>query len=353
MNNAPSNSDIEISIFGPGIGEAIAFHYKNSWILIDSCIDHIVNKPTTLQYLQSLSVDIESSVKLIILTHWHDDHIKGAYQLIHECRNAQIVLPNAFEDKNFRKLAIIYAKRNMVNPNGFDEVTKIIQHIVQNKRNFCFGSVDTLLLQETIDADNLNVYSISPSSYAKLMSDISISSLIESHSQRINPPKHNYFSIGTLININNESYLFGADLENLNNDQLGWEHVINHCICIKNKKSQFYKISHHGSYNGDNAKIWSEFLIKNPIVAITPYSRGKIKLPSESDFKRIKKQSRKVYLTCKEPTSKFKDKATLKATQKILKNLKIIAKNNGHIRIRINTKTKEENIELINNAVQL
>lgn len=201
MNNAPFFSEIEISVFGPGIGEAIAFHYKDNWILIDSCIDHNTNKPVALQYLKKLSVDIESRVKLIVLTHWHDDHIKGSSQLIKECKNAKIVLPNVFKEQEFRKLAVIYSKRSMVNPNGFDELTKILHHILQKEPDFCFGSVDTLLHQEEAGTDILNIYAISPSSYVKFKNDVSLSSILQSHSQRINPPKHNYSSIATLMSV--------------------------------------------------------------------------------------------------------------------------------------------------------
>lgn len=287
------------------------------------------------------------------MTHWHDDHIKGSSQLIKECKNAKIVLPNVFKEQEFRKLAVIYSKRSMVNPNGFDELTKILHHILQKEPDFCFGSVDTLLHQEEAGTDILNIYAISPSSYVKFKNDVSLSSILQSHSQRINPPKHNYSSIATLINVNDDSFLFGADLEEFNKSTMGWGHVINHCKCINNTKSCFFKISHHGSHNGDNAKIWSDFLINNPIAAITPYSRGKTKLPSETDISRIKSRTDRAFLTCYNLTSKFKDKTTLKAGKNILKNLRFIAKNNGQVRIRINTETKEEKVELFNDAVEL
>ena len=151
MTNVPSPNEIEISVFGPGIGEAIAFHYNNNWILIDSCIDQKTNKPASLNYLQSLSVDLKTSVKLIILTHWHDDHIRGASEMIQKCPNARIVLSDALKNDDFLQLAVIYSKRKMVLPNGFDEFTKILQQIRDDDRDLKFGSVDKALFHDSTD----------------------------------------------------------------------------------------------------------------------------------------------------------------------------------------------------------
>jgi hypothetical protein len=50
----PAPDEVEIVIFGPGIGEAIAVHIGyNQWLLVDSCRVGNNKRPAALQYLES------------------------------------------------------------------------------------------------------------------------------------------------------------------------------------------------------------------------------------------------------------------------------------------------------------
>ena len=74
----PEPNEIEVSVFGPGYGEAILIHCgENQWIEIDSCIDVDTKQPATLQYFSQLGIEPASALKLIVASHWHDDHIRG------------------------------------------------------------------------------------------------------------------------------------------------------------------------------------------------------------------------------------------------------------------------------------
>src|SRR6187399_53781 len=71
----PADSDIEVSIFGPGFGECIIVHIGGGrWIVIDSCVDRSRGIPACLGYFQDIGVD-PLTVELILVTHWHDDHV--------------------------------------------------------------------------------------------------------------------------------------------------------------------------------------------------------------------------------------------------------------------------------------
>ncbi len=72
VKTPPAKDEIEISIFGPGIGECILLHLgDNEWIVVDSCIDRITHGPIGIKYLKDLNVNLATSVKLFIITHWH------------------------------------------------------------------------------------------------------------------------------------------------------------------------------------------------------------------------------------------------------------------------------------------
>lgn len=66
----PDPEELEISIFGPGYGEAIALHIGHGqWILIDSCSEPRSGKPAPLEYLHQLDINISQAVRLIVATH--------------------------------------------------------------------------------------------------------------------------------------------------------------------------------------------------------------------------------------------------------------------------------------------
>ena len=55
----PAPDSIDISIFGPGIGECCVFHIGDGkWFVVDSCTD-TSGSPVALTYLQQLGVDVD------------------------------------------------------------------------------------------------------------------------------------------------------------------------------------------------------------------------------------------------------------------------------------------------------
>jgi hypothetical protein len=63
---APSLDEVEITVFGPGYGEAISVHVGDGcWLLADSCVLPSSSKPASLDYLERIGVSF-SDVKVII-----------------------------------------------------------------------------------------------------------------------------------------------------------------------------------------------------------------------------------------------------------------------------------------------
>ena len=73
----PQANEIEVSLFGPGYGECVLLHLGFSdWVIVDSCLNKD-KSPPVLEYLRALGQDPAQVVKLVVATHWHDDHIGG------------------------------------------------------------------------------------------------------------------------------------------------------------------------------------------------------------------------------------------------------------------------------------
>ena len=103
----PKHNEIEISCFGPGFGESIVIHLGNSeWIIIDSCTNNIDPLPASINYLNSIKVKVETQVKIVLATHWHDDHIKGIADTLERCKNAVFYCSDALRTDEFRDLIV-------------------------------------------------------------------------------------------------------------------------------------------------------------------------------------------------------------------------------------------------------
>jgi len=60
----PAADEIEVTLFGPGYGEAIAVHLgEGVWLLVDSCVDPDSKAPASGTYLEGFGVD-PSQVRL-------------------------------------------------------------------------------------------------------------------------------------------------------------------------------------------------------------------------------------------------------------------------------------------------
>src|SRR4051812_4423421 len=103
----PAPDELEVSVFGPGVGEGILVHLGGGdWIVVDSCVDRTVmpGEPAALGYLQSLRVDPAQAIRLVVVTHWHDDHIGGIGRVFEKASSAKLACSAALTSSEFLTL---------------------------------------------------------------------------------------------------------------------------------------------------------------------------------------------------------------------------------------------------------
>ncbi len=332
------NNNFELVIFGSGYGECILVKLKNDyWAVIDSLLDY--NKePIAYSYLKKLGLIPEKVIKLIIASHFHDDHIKGMAKLIKKCVNSDFALSASLSTEDF--FIIIELKNHDRAPtkSGINELNEIIQTLNSRKKSPIWCLQNKYLHEKYLPSDiSLEALSPSDKTYINFLGDIRkiINSAI------LTPQSPNNYSVVLKLKIKNLNILLGSDLEITKDDKTGWTAVIN-SKNFMNEKSQIYKIPHHGSKTADKEEIWN-ILLNNPIGIVTAFNRGKKKLPSEDDLKRLNNNCQQLYYTSlpKNKKPNRRDNPAERQLNLISKNRKIIeSKCNNYIRFTCNGKKK-------------
>lgn len=315
----PKQDEIELSVFGPSFGECSVIHLgDNRWAIIDSCTYTGIADPVPLHYLSLLGVS-PSAVESILITHWHDDHCKGISKLIDACPNAKIWIAQTLTDREFiRFVKRISKNKTTVAGLKTTEFNAVLNEIVRRKTsgspNYGFASQGMTLLNMHGRSFSHNgavrhvALSPSPGDQYEFLVRIA-EAMPQARQQKgsLGSPSPNEVSVATLLEIGPSSIILGADLEN-NKPSSGWD-----AILAANRVNPFgmpaavYKVAHHGSLTAHHPGIWKELLVANdPIAILTPWSRGRGRLPNKDGIKEITDATRRAFATTAEAGSRPK-----------------------------------------------
>ncbi|MFV9691197.1 MAG: MBL fold metallo-hydrolase [Desulfobacteria bacterium] len=301
MLTPPLKEEIEISIFGPGYGECILVHIGfNDWIIIDSCISPSSKEPCAIEYLSSIGVPLDTGVKLVVATHWHDDHIRGIGKTVNSCSNATFVCSDGLLTKEFVTFIKAYGARSGLTE-GVNEFDIVLKSLETSHRTPKYASAEKALWKRK--GPNFKppccITALSPADFAIHLAKIQLKELFpqENITKRdVVAPQPNNVAVVIWVEVGDICLLLGSDLENSPDKRHGWAAIVDSNLRPRGIASVF-KIPHHGSKNADLPEVWQNMLIKNPLAVMTPFSKGNVSLPTLEDINRIKSQTSEAYIT--------------------------------------------------------
>ena len=294
MQQKPKATEAEITVFGPGYGESVVVHFGDDrWFLVDSTLGNRESKPASIRYLRSLGVDLEDSVELVIITHWHDDHIRGAVATIDACPKARICVSQALTEEEFRKFAgALSSNTQSAHGSGVDEFIGVVERMMMAGRGPLRGSQDKRIL--SIGAGHLShnqsfeLWTLSPSDFQTTVSEAKFADRQPEAGKAIKravPTGPNNHSVALWLVFGDANVILGADLETTADPRAGWDSVVS----SKNRPQgpvDYLKVPHHGSVTGHHDGLWEDVLKGNPVAVLTPWNRNK-GLPQPPDIARL------------------------------------------------------------------
>ncbi len=156
----PEQDVLEVTLIGPGYGECILLHIGNgSWVIVDSCID-ADSRPVALAYFQGLGLNPADVVRLIVASHWHDDHIRGMGELVDVCTSAHFCCASALRAEEFLAMMDSVASRPMSKVNsGMKEIYRVRSLLEKRSTRPVFAIAN----RRIFSFDNCEFWSLSPS----------------------------------------------------------------------------------------------------------------------------------------------------------------------------------------------
>lgn len=317
---------LEIIVLGgnSGKGESIIVRTYDQIIIIDSFIDHQSGDPAPIAFLNSISEDI-NKVKLVIASHWHDDHIRGLDSILNLCSNAELVISDALTVDEFQTLVYNEYKKPIENTSmttfhnlllGISKSGKPPIYAIQDRSIYTFS-------------DGSELWSISPSDQTVHDSRLELVKLLEDYGdQSTSIPSNlgNHYSIVLLIKSHNKNTVLGGDLEISKSPKKGWDAVVNLSKLKSIDEINVFKVPHHGSRTSYSDEV-SKKLNVSSLIAISAYSNSS--LPKSEMIEKYAGHSQNLYLTfCKKNGATSRTVGRI--ADKIIENNKRIRFNKGN-----------------------
>jgi hypothetical protein len=318
----------------------------NQWLVVDSCRVGNDKKPAPLAYLEKLGVKPAEAVRLVVATHWHNDHIKGLREIAELCEQAKFVCPQVLLGPQFATFLELQNKDASFtsDTSEFDGIIRDftrsgrmtnrddhpLLYAVANKRVFARHATDKTCACE--------IFALSPSdpaitSWLQMLSEMMAPK--KSLRKRTIPPQPNQISSILWLTVGSTKILLSADMEEDGNKTGGWKIIVE-----SNERPQgnasVNKVAHHGSENGHCDEVWSQMLEADPIAIITPYNCGRKKLPAETDIKRITQLTKRAFITSplKDRTFRGKTGSVNRTIHEVTRKIRTLDAENGYIRLR-------------------
>jgi beta-lactamase superfamily II metal-dependent hydrolase len=360
---------VEISLFGPGYGECAVIHVGGGdWVIVDSCLNKD-SLPVALQYLHSLGLNPAQVVKLVVATHWHDDHVRGLGAAFSQCAIAEFVCADALRCDEFLTLARLVKDPSTVTSPGLREFNQILD--VLSERKPLSAAVATPIWavanrhlwrrpRQNDQTPSCNIYSLSPSDASITLARNDITRLIphEGEAKRhIASPTPNHVAVVLWIVVGHVRILLGSDLENTSDPTMGWSQIVASPTRPEGKATVF-KVPHHGSETGHHPEVWAHMLEENPIVVLTPFMRGRSRLPTRADAERICRQSTESYATANTQPRQARNRSNIvnKTIRETVRDLREVPVATGQIRLRtsaVEPSNPNWSVELLGSAISL
>lgn len=342
----PTAHEVELSLFGPGVGECVVVHAGDGdWVVVDSCVETTTGRPIALRYLEDLGIDPAGAVRLIVVSHWHDDHIRGLAPVVAAASGAAVACSAALNHKEFFTL-VAAGERAMTESPGTAEFGRVLDLLAARSpagvRPASIGPIwataDRRLWWRSGGAGvAAEAWALSPSSASFTLAQRALAALLPrpgTPKRRLVSPMPNEAAVVVWIEVGPLRLLLGSDLVASSNPLTGWQAIVQSTTRPAGT-AHVFKVPHHGAASADDPAVWSTMLEPSPQAALTPFNRGRF-LPTDADVARLRGRTPHGYCTARRGgwSPPRLDAAVERTLKETVRARRMVTGPMGHVRVR-------------------
>ncbi len=340
-SRAPEPDEVEVSLLGPGTGEAVVVHLgDNDWIVVDSCLHRDTRENAVIEYLDLLRVKPED-VRLLVASHAHDDHITDFATLVDAYPDALVACSAATTAEEF--FALLEQDIHFVELRHavYKEFNRIFD-LMQKRRVASPGYTYTWAFETrelwgrpTIGSVPLaSVGALSPSDVAVTRSKRAFASLAAAAGERPTILQHdpNELTVAVWVTVGKLRILLGSDLKN-GPAGCGWTRVVTAAL-TNGERASVFKVPHHGDPRADHPGVWENLLDPAPTAIVAPYRPSH--RPRPEDLVRLCQRTPETYMTAHPGfrLAKGLPRTAAASLSDLALNVRETDRHAGHVRLR-------------------
>jgi beta-lactamase superfamily II metal-dependent hydrolase len=272
------------------------------WAIVDSCLSSTSRQPIAIEYLKHLGVNPATAVRLVVASHFHDDHIRGLNAIVEVSPNAKFVCSAALGVDEFFQLVEANSQvgTRESTTQEFDGVLNLLDARARLHARAVgpdYGLHGTILFERAGLVDS-QVRAVSPSSTTVTAAHLRLASLLPSVASAKKPIADigaNELSLAIWLRVGKVSAILAADLERGRPGE-GWQAVVESAVRPLGEAAVF-KVAHHGSPNARHEDVWTKMLELAPVAVVTAYARGVRKRPAKADLDWLQERTSRLYVT--------------------------------------------------------
>lgn len=316
---------------------------QGNWLVVDSCIDPRSSRPAPLQYLESLGVDAGQAVKVVLASHWHDDHVRGLATVLEACSSAEFWVSQALVPREFLQLVHAFEPGSMIRgTSGTREFGRVLELLDSRsrpeERSPRWAVADRLIWRADSGPVDCRIHAMSPSDASITLAKRQLQRLFPEEmtpKRRLPAQSENHFAVVLWIEIGGANLLLGGDLLETGDPATGWSAVLGSSI-RSGRRASVFKVPHHGSLSAHHDDVWTEMLGSEPLAVLTPWARGGRYLPTSKDIDRILGLAGEAYSASavRRPKPKFASRTVQRTVTEVAKRVWVAEARLGHLRCR-------------------
>lgn len=305
-------------------------------------------------------MSVSRAVRLVVATHWHDDHVSGLAGIVDACTSAVFACSSALLKEEFLTLIEAYSAPLLGSDTGVSEFDRVLEVLQRTGRDVKEASVGKALWQQDAswapDGFPCEIRALAPSDAAVKASRKTLVGFVSDLGQRRRIPafSKNEAGVVLIVRAGGVSFLLGDDLEETHGG--GWSAMFSD-TSVPRVESMVFKMPHHGSKTGHCDRVWAELLQPQPYAMTSPLILGRNRIPTRDDVKRISGHTQKAYITASPQARSPRRKRSPSVDKTIKENLPDLREvfcSTGQVRLRmIPDDPASVEVELFEGAIPL